>query len=545
VLAAVTVLVGTALAASPAPQGSTEAAGQEPARATTAAAAATSASSAWAQASAPNVVVIMTDDMREDDLQWMPHTRRLLGKQGVRFENAFASYPLCCPSRATFLTGQYTHNHDVWTHRAPWGFQSMQDEETLPVWMQRAGYTTAFIGKYLNGYGRQPAPGRDGGNSLTYVPPGWDDWRGAVEGGPGGGTYRFRHTTFNVNGTLVKHPRQYQTRVIGRMTRAVVKRQARVRGPFFLWTSYVAPHTGSPREPGDPLPVVRRDGKRTRLITTVRPKSVRGRFDKRIRRAPGHAGEKDVSDKPRAIRAEPQLNRAERLGLREVARQRAEALSVVDDEVRRTVKALRRAGQLWKTVIVFTSDNGYLLGEHRIRQGKILPYEPALAVPLLVRGPGVPKGRVRTDPFVNVDLAPTIAAMAGARPGLTVDGVDMWGVVRGGDRGWVRPVLTQSGPKWLLPNSDEDVDGKAPPEPTREDFTPYSAGLRTSRYLYVEYSTGETELYDMRRDPHQLDNAAGTPPYAEHQRLLRETLARVRECAGADCRVPLPEPLQG
>lgn len=497
-----------------------------------------------ARPGSPNVLTIMVDDMRRDDLRYMPRTRRLLADRGATFKNAFATYPLCCPSRASFLTGQYTHNHGVWSHREPWGFKALRDKETLPVWMQRAGYRTAFVGKYLNEYGNQPAPDGSSNNSMHYVPPGWDDWRGSLDDAPNGGTYRFTNTTLNINGKIVDHPGQYQTYMLGRHTRDVIAKESRRQGPFFMWVNYVAPHFGKPTEPDDPKPVRRSDGSKQRFRTTARPKALRGKLDSVIRRAPGAAGEKDVSDKPAFIRKLPQINARERRALREVTRQRAEALLAVDVEVERTVRALRRSGELEDTVILFTSDNGYLLGEHRIRQGKVLPYEPSLSVPLLARGPGVPAGVTRNDPFLNVDMASTIAAIGGAVPRIAQDGIEMWDVMRHGDRGWVRPVITETGPRSVTPEVEESgvlttpVTGDGP-------VRSFSSGLRTPQYLYVEHRTGEVEMYDMYRDPGQNSSVAGLPRYASQQKLLAETLAAVRGCSGKDCVVDLPPALRG
>ena len=157
--------------------------------------------------------MITVDDMREDELVYMPKTRALLADAGVTFENSFSPYPLCCPARSSFLTGLYTHNHEVWSHAEPWGFKVLKDADTLPVWLQQAGYDTVFLGKYLNGYGAQPAPDGSSPTSTTYIPPGWSDWRGAIDGGPGpdfpdkdGGTYRFFNTTLNDNGEFYLEP---------------------------------------------------------------------------------------------------------------------------------------------------------------------------------------------------------------------------------------------------------------------------------------------------------------------------------------------------
>ena len=172
----------------------------------------------------PNVLLIMVDDMRTDELQWMPNVQKLIGDQGVTFNNGFASLPLCCPARASVLTGLYPHNHGVWSHEAPWGFSALRDEDTLPVWMQRAGYYTTYMGKYLNGYGSTPEPGKKTGTSTQYCPPGWDLWRGSVDGGmdpddpQDGGTYRFFDTTLNdnCNGYLPLGP-TYQTTAYGKL----------------------------------------------------------------------------------------------------------------------------------------------------------------------------------------------------------------------------------------------------------------------------------------------------------------------------------------
>ncbi|RYU11491.1 sulfatase [Nocardioides iriomotensis] len=510
----------------------------------------TSASLAAGQ---PNVLVITLDDMREDELAFMPRTRALLADQGVTFENSFSPYPLCCPARSSFLTGLYTHNHEVWSHEDPWGFHSLKDRQTLPVWLQAAGYDTLFLGKYLNGYGSQPAPDGSAPTSTTYVPPGWTDWRGAIDGGPGpghpqdGGTYRFFNTTLNANGQYYLEPGRYQTEVFGDLTARMVTERAGDDKPFFLWANYVAPHHGKPDEADDPKPITRSDGEKTRFVTTARPPRVRGIFDGVITKAPGASGEDDVSDKPFFIRDLPPLNQAELDGLLEVTRQRAEALAVVDEQVEKTIAALQATGELDRTMVMFTSDNGYFLGEHRIRQGKILPYEPALAVPLLVRGPGIPAGQVRRDPYTSIDFAPTILQAAGVSLD-TVDwplnGQSLLDVARYGDRGWRRAVLTETGPRDIVADVDEAGPGSRP-----QDIGPavrsFSQGIRTARYLYVEHASDEVELYDMREDPGQLVNVAGRPAYREDEEALAATLARLRDCKGGSCSAPMPRRLQG
>ncbi len=494
----------------------------------------------------PNVVVIMTDDARNDDLQFMPHVRHLIGDRGVRFTNTFSPQPLCCPARASFLTGEYSHNHHVWSHAPPYGFQALHDSSTLPVWLQDAGYDTSFLGKYLNGYGIQRL--RDGKPSLRYVPPGWTSWRGSVDGGEAagsqlsGGTYRYFDTTLNDNGRLTPHQGVYQTGLFGRIARQGLREQQSSPRPFFSWVSFVAPHHGGPVESDDPKPVRRADGTTQVFRNPARPERVWGRFDKVIRHAPGYEGEGDVSDKPFFIRDLPKLTRAEQVAVREDARQRAEALSLVDDQVAKMMRTLRQTGELDNTYVVFTSDNGYFLGEHRMRQGKILPYEPSLRVPLMIRGPGIPAGQVRTDPFTMIDFAPTILDAAGVQAPPTVDGTSLLDVAKHGDRGWDRGILTETGPRAVgsdAEESDNFLVGRQGPSPLR-----FSQGVRTGDYLYVEHASRERELYDLRSDPREVTNLVHRPALRDVVLRLAHELDLLRNCAGASCRQPLPAALR-
>jgi len=488
----------------------------------------------------------MTDDARNDDLRFMPHVRHLIGDQGVTFTNTFSPQPLCCPARASFLTGEYSHNHHVWSHAPPYGFQALHDSSTLPVWLNAAGYDTSFLGKYLNGYGLQKL--RTGGPSLRYVPPGWTDWRGSVDGGIAagsaldGGTYRYFDTTLNDNGRLVPNHGVYQTTLLGGLTRDELRQQVASPRPFFSWVSYVAPHHGGPAEADDPAPVRRADGTMQVFRNPARPRRVWGRFDSVIKHAPGYRGEGDVQDKPFFIRDLPKLTPAEQQGVLEDARQRAEALSLVDRQVALTMRTLRQTGQLRNTYVVFTSDNGYFLGEHRMRQGKILPYEPSLRVPLLIRGPGIPRGQVRTDPFTLIDFAPTILDAAGVQVPPSVDGESLLGVAKRGNRGWDRGILTETGPRLVSQDAEESdnfLQNASGPSPLR-----FSQGVRTGDYLYVEHASRERELYDLRSDPREVTNLVDRPGMRSVVRLLAHELDLLRNCKGAACRRPLPPRLR-
>jgi N-acetylglucosamine-6-sulfatase len=436
----------------------------------------------------PNVVVIETDDQTVPDMAAMPRTRALIGAEGTTFANSFVSLSECCPSRATFLTGQYAHNHGVLSIGPPLGgFSRLHGSETLPVWLRRAGYRTALIGKYLNGY------------QGTRVPPGWTDFEGLLSRF----TYRFFDYRMNVNGHIEHHgyaPRDFQTDLITRRSlRFIGSQRAR---PFFLWATYVAPHIGRPHDFTDPLGLnsavpAERDGLAFLGAPLPRPPSFQ---------------EADVSDKPPAIRKRPPLKPWQLWALEQTHRQRLASLVAVDEGVARIVAALRARGELSDTLLIFTSDNGFMLGEHRVLTGKILPYEPSIRVPLMMRGPGVPHG-VRRDLVWNGDLAPTILDAAGARPAFPLDG---------------RSLLAP-------PRPHRDIVLEGPPGPHTNGL-PRFLGLRTPRYKYVEYLGGARELYDLRRDPDETRNLARAPATARLRANLRQRLARLAGCAGAACR---------
>ena len=438
----------------------------------------------------PSVVVIMTDDQRLDEMAVLPAVRRLVVRPGTWFSRSYASFPLCCPSRATFLTGQYAHNHGVTDNRPPrGGYYALDSAETLPVWLQRAGYETAHVGKYLNGYGtRDP----------EEVPPGWDDWHAVIDPS----TYYYRGYALNANGRIVRPPR-YQT---DEMTARALRFVRAADSPFFLSLSYLAPHDD------------RRGG---RCIDSAKPAPRHaGRFaDARMPRPPSF-GERQMSDKPSFLRPPP-LGPLEIEYVERQWRCRRESLLAVDEGVERLVAALRGAGALDNTLIVFTSDNGYLLGEHRLPDEKINVYEESVRVPLAVRGPGIRPGRVAA-PVANVDLAPTILDAADAEAGLEMDGRSLLPAASGEPGGGL------SGRSILLENLSR---------PYERRFMPYSALRVPGRdLLYAEYANGERELYRLGSDPHQLRNLADARGHARLRRHLSRKLAALRACRGPGCR---------
>jgi N-acetylglucosamine-6-sulfatase len=441
----------------------------------------------------PNIVVVMTDDQTVNQTRVMGDTQRLLRNRGVSFTRAFASYPLCCPSRATFLTGQHSHNHGVLGNGTPiGGFDALDEQHTLGIWLQRAGYHTIQVGKFLNGYGLA---------NPRYVPPGWDEWIAA----PDRTTNRYFDYELNENGTIVHYgdaPADYKsdlyTQKAVERIRARTQLASPIAEPFFLFVGYTAPHL--------PAIAATRDRDRFRGSPLPRPPSF---------------NERNVSDKPRYIRRQRSLSAAR---VRRVARQhrsQLRSLLAVDAAIARIVTELSDQALLDETYVVFTSDNGFMSGEHRLPKGKYVPYEPSIRVPLIIRGPGLAPGTRSEELVSNVDLAPTILDLAGARASVPVDGRSLMPFATNTGRRSDRPIFLEA----------NTIDDPSP-------GIPY-AGLRTRRFKYVRYRSGELELYDLARDPHELASRHRDRSYRATRAALARALARYRNCAGAGCRAPL------
>lgn len=465
-----------------------------------------SAAPASAAAAKPNVVVIMVDDMNVSALPFLPNVRSLLATPGTSFDNSVVSYSLCCPSRSTFLTGQYAHNHGVLGNAPPdGGFAKLRAAETLPVWLRRAGYHTAHVGKFLNGYGTV---------NPTQVPPGWVEWYGSVDPS----TYSMWGYTLNENGTLrtygtpaVEDPALYQTDVYASKAVDYINRTAPAASPFFLSFAPLAPH-GERAAPGvdlsqrNPRPAPRHRGD---LDGVTVPK-------------PPNYDEVDVSDKPASIRSRPRITPTAEQQIAVRLKGRLESLLAVDEAVARIVSALQASGELANTVIAFTSDNGWMQGEHRVVSGKVVPYEESIRVPLIIRGPGVPAGKRVTTIAANIDLAPTVLDVADAAAGITVDGRSLLPIAND-PASFARGIVIETGPR---------------------QSGAWYAGLRSPRWAYVEHSTGERELYDLQIDRFQLTSVHNDPRYAATRQALASRLATLRTCTGDVCRqwTPVPGP---
>jgi N-acetylglucosamine-6-sulfatase len=463
----------------------------------------------------PNIVLIMDDDQSVNLQKFLTKTNAAIGAKGVTFDNSFVNYSLCCPSRSTMLTGQYAHNHGVRGNQLPSGGYSKLAPtlgNSLPVWLQRAGYYTAHIGKFLNGYGAT--------SPDTEVPPGWNEWYGSLDNPDGftGGTYTAYGYTLNENGRIVHYgstpdvpdAATYQTDVYSEKAADFIRRRAPSRKPFYLSVAPRDPHSeaGSCKCAGDnPRAAPRYEGT-LNGVTAPRDPSF---------------NEANVSDKPSNIKALPLLDQAGINGVNARYRARAEAVLGVDDLVQNVVSTLKASGELKNTVLIFTSDNGFFHGEHRVPQGKVRVYEPSIRVPLLIRAPGMPKGVHRKQPVGNVDLAPTILDFAKAKPGRKEDGMSLVSIMQG---------------KRDYPGRALDLETYFTPDTTEDPEDPplNYQGVRTDRYLYDQYGSGEKELYDLQNDPFELQNQAGNPVYASVQSALQRLLASEAVCAGRRCR---------
>ncbi len=492
-----------------------------------------------------NVIFILTDDMTYSELSAMPNVQSLLAAQGTSFNEAYISFPLCCPSRATMMSGQYMHNHGVHGNFPPNGgwpkFRSHESND-LAVWLQGDGYYNVHIGKYLNGYGTVD-------NGLP-VPQGWDEWYGKVSED----ALYFNYQLIEKTGPLATphitfygdQPDDYQTDVFTNRAVDFLKDSGVSRQPFWLNLWFNSPHG-----PFDPAP---RDA--YRFAGTPLPK------------LPGF-NEKDISDKPKWFRkqARKRITKKQAKLIDNERRRQEEQLASVDQAVGELVQTLKNKGILDDTYIVFSSDNGFFRGEHRIVTGKYLPYDPASRVPLIIRGPGIPAGGVSNELVWNGDIPQTILQIAS---GSQMDSLDGRSFLPYAENPWqrsTRPILLEgdTGPGGTGAESAQSSSARAreagvhvagrkgvnnlEQEPdaiksaTNTDTAPAYRSIRTDRYEYTVYANGQTELYDMKRDPAQLHSLALDPRYRPVRRWLYAQLVPLSSCAGPSCRIELgPDP---
>ena len=437
-----------------------------------------------ARTAKPNIVFILADDMRKDDLKYMPKMRSVLKDKGMIFHNAFVSTPLCCPSRATIMRGQYAHNSGVWNiFGSSSGWQTYRakglERNNVATRLDATGYRTGLFGKYLNGY-----------KGTSDKPPGWDEWFAHT-----GGAHYYDYK-INDDGT-VRHfgssAADYETDVIANRAKTFIGTSVRTGKPFFAYVAPKAPH--------DPYTPARRDEHTFDGIRAARSPSF---------------NEKKVADKPPWIRKLPRLSDAKKAKIDKRAEKRAETLQALDDLVAGIVGKLGDSGVLSNTYVFFTSDNGFHMGEHRItRPGKGRSYEEDVRVPLLVRGPGVAARRQAQEKLVlNTDYLPTFMDLASAQTPGYVDGRSLRPVLKGNAAAWRSAVLLEA----------HDAPSNTPP---------YSGIHTSSGRKYVEYANGKKELYYLDRDHYELRNSydPSNPPTA-----LATRLQALKSCAKDGCR---------
>jgi N-acetylglucosamine-6-sulfatase len=447
----------------------------------------------------PNIVFILTDDLDRNlyfDAFRFPKFNSLLVDQGTTFSNYFVTDSLCCPSRSSILRGQYVHNHDVRSNRPPLGgfekFHTNGDEKsTIATWLHDAGYRTGLLGKYLNGY--------PNGADPTFVPPGWDVWASPT----GNGGYSEYNYRLNENGKLVPHgssPQDYLVDVLSQKSGEFIQQSG--DKPFFLYVAPFVPHA--------PATPALRYAETFPGVQAPRTASF---------------NQADMSAEPQWLQARPLLGDQQIASIDALYRKQLQSMLAVDDLIDHVVATLQQTGKLDNTYIVFTSDNGFHLGQHRLPQGKITAFDEDIRVPLVVRGPDVPAGKKVDEIAANVDFAPTFAELGKAKAPSFVDGRSL------------EPALRDESPgkSWRTAALVEQFTNGGGQRNPRARVPPTYAAVRTDRYTYVEYVTGERQLYDLRNDPDQLHNIVTTAD-PKIVRDLAKRLAALRTCKGADCR---------
>jgi arylsulfatase A-like enzyme len=433
----------------------------------------------------PNLVLIVTDDLDVPTTLELPRIFDLMANRGMRFTRAYVPHPVCGPSRASILTGQFSHSHGVIDNHPPnGGWPAFQRHEgaTIATWLHAAGYRTSLVGKYINDYPLDAPP--------EYIPPGWDDWYGHIE------TFenrRYFNYWVNDNGIVRRHgdaPEDYSADLETAHAVEFIRESAGLTQPLFLYLAPQAPHV--------PATHTLRHGGFFRYAAAPRVPSF---------------NEADVRDKPSFVRQKSRFSEGQIDQLDKLQRFRLRSMLAVEDMVDAVIQALAETGRLGSSYIIFTSDNGLLMGQHRLIHRKRNTYEETIRVPLMVRGPGVLVGSSER-PVLTIDLAPTLLELAGMQVPESVDGRSFVPLLRGAPpTDWRTEVLIENyGSGGGL-----------------------SAALRTPDWLYAEIATSELELYDMRIDPYQVESLhnevdpAFFEPFSERIRVL---LA----CRGVSCR---------
>lgn len=446
----------------------------------------------------PNIVFVLTDDLSTNLVtpQFMPNLTAL-EHDGATFTNYFVSDSLCCPSRASIFTGRLPHDTGVYNNTGPNGgdkaFNDHGDENsTIATDLHAAGYRTAMMGKYLNRY-----------TMSTPTPPGWDNWDVADWGYPEFNyTLKENQQVVHYGGPNQKGKDNYLTDVLSGLAGSFVSGMAanHASQPFFLEVATFAPHS-----PYTPAP------KYANLYPGLKyPKTP----------AFGVAN----TAAPDWLADFPALGPKQQAEIATDFRLRAQDMKSVDDLIGSLVSTLRATGALANTYFVFSSDNGLHMGEHDMMPGKLTAFDTDIHVPLIVVGPRVPAGSKIGAFAENVDLRSTLDALAGASPSEGVDGRSLTPLLfpqpgaPATPAGWPQGVLVEHmGPVTDQPDEPDKPEANSGNPPSYE-------ALRLSNALYVEYSTGEHEYYNLNRDPYELHNVYASLSPAIKARLHQEVV---------------------
>jgi N-acetylglucosamine-6-sulfatase len=433
--------------------------------------------------SRPNILFVMTDDQPKDTMMAMPQVRTRVRDAGMTLSNAYVSESLCCPSRASILRGQYPHNTGVERNGPPnGGVQTFRASEgsTVATMLRNSGYATGLVGKYLNGY------------DASYTPPGWSYWYAKADATVSSKLARENGNVIDYAGDSTNWGDRFDAKAMDFLRHRTSKAADK---PFalFLWTSQ--PHLQA-KDYAD-----RYAGLYSGAALPYKPS-----FD-----------EADVSRKPQWVQDLPRMSDQDRQQLTQWRRNQLRSVRQVDDTVGKMLDLLEERGKLNNTYVVFTSDNGTHMGEHRwfgYHGAKDTAYEEAANVPMYVRGPGVKAGSTSGDLVLNNDLAPTFERIARQTPPSYVDGRSLL------------PVWNKTASTWRTAILNERPVQDAAPVPV------YGSAI-TQRYTYVEYATGEKELYDRNVDSYELSNLSGSTPVPSG---LDSRLQKLEICAEGTCR---------
>jgi N-acetylglucosamine-6-sulfatase len=418
----------------------------------------------------PNIVFIITDDQRYDTLWAMPNVQSQLIAHGINFSNAFATTSLCCPSRVGILTGTYSHTTQVYDNAGTYGgFGAFDDDDnTVATWLHDAGYRTALLGKYLNGY------------NVEYIPPGWDHWNAFIHA-PHGGAY-YNYDLYD-DGVTIHHdfaPEDYSTDVLAADADDFIRSTPDTQ-PLFLYLSFKAPHVPS----------------------TPAPRHL-NEFNDLLPYRPPNYNEADVSDKPAWVQGLPVWPSQKQNSVDNNRKNQYRTFLSVDDAVNTVLTALTDEGRLSNTMIVYASDNGWSLGEHRWNNKKAI-WEESIRVPLVIRyDPLTPTPRTDTHLVANIDWGPTFADLAGVIP-VGAEGSSLMSIIQNPSAPWRKNILI------------EHLQGA-------RDEIPTFCGVRRAGFAYVLNNTGEEELYDLTADPYELVNVASDPGYATTLVSMRKSM---------------------